>query len=82
MECDSAREAISAQIDGEDPGVPAEALEAHIAGCAECLSWQQRARSATRRARLGGLFLDHDLTARVLAVAPPPPARRRRRLTA
>jgi hypothetical protein len=32
----------------------------------------------TRRARLGGPFLDHDLSARVLAAIPPEPARRRR----
>jgi hypothetical protein len=32
----------------------------------------------TRRARLGGAFLDHDLTTRVLAAAPPPAPRRRR----
>ncbi|HEX8009265.1 MAG TPA: zf-HC2 domain-containing protein [Trebonia sp.] len=81
MECDSAREAISARIDGEDPGVPADVLEAHIAGCAECLGWQQRAHAVTRRARLGGAFLDHDLTARILAAAPPPPAWQHRRLT-
>jgi predicted anti-sigma-YlaC factor YlaD len=80
MECDSAREAISAQIDGEDPGVPADAIEAHIAGCAECLAWRQRAHSVTRRARLGGPFLDHDLTARVLAAAPPLPVGGRRML--
>jgi predicted anti-sigma-YlaC factor YlaD len=79
MECDSVREAISAQIDGEAPCVPADALGAHIAGCAECLGWQQRAHSVTRRVRLGGPFLDHDLTTRVLAAAPPLPAGRRRR---
>jgi predicted anti-sigma-YlaC factor YlaD len=80
MECDSAREAISAQIDGEDLCVPADALEAHIAGCAECQGWQQRAHAVTRRARLGGPFLDQDLTAWVLAAAPPPPTGRRRGL--
>jgi predicted anti-sigma-YlaC factor YlaD len=80
MECDSARGAISAQIDGEDPGVPADALEAHIADCAECLGWRQRAYSVTRRARLGGPFLDHDLTALVLAATPPPRAEGRRSL--
>jgi predicted anti-sigma-YlaC factor YlaD len=78
MECDRAREAISARIDGEDPGLPGSALEAHLAGCAECRDWQQRAHEVTRRARLGGPFLDHDLTARVLAVIPPPRAGRRR----
>lgn len=80
MECDRAREAISAQIDGEDPGVPEGALEAHLAGCAACLGWQQRAHTMTRRARLGGSVLDRDLAPRVLAVIPAAHAGRRVRL--
>jgi len=80
MECDRAREAISARIDGEDPGVPAGVLEAHLAGCQACRDWQQRAHVMTRRARLGGPFLDRDLSGRVLAAIPPAPARRRMRL--
>jgi predicted anti-sigma-YlaC factor YlaD len=80
MECDRVREAISARIDGEDPGLPGDVLEAHLAGCAECRDWQQRAHEVTRRARLGGPFLDHDLTAQVLAVIPPARAGRRRGL--
>jgi predicted anti-sigma-YlaC factor YlaD len=71
MECDRAREAISARIDGEDPGVPDGALDAHLAGCGACRGWQQRAHVLTRRARLGGPFLDHDLAGQVLAAAPP-----------
>jgi len=78
MDCDRAHEAISARIDGEDPGVPDGALEAHLETCAACRDWQQRAHAMTRRARLGGPFLDHDLTARVLAAIPPEPASRRR----
>jgi predicted anti-sigma-YlaC factor YlaD len=80
MECDRAREAVSARIDGEDPGVPEGALEAHLAGCEACRGWQQRAHVMTRRARLGGPFLDRDLTGQVLAAIPPAPARRRLRL--
>jgi predicted anti-sigma-YlaC factor YlaD len=76
MECDRVREAISARIDGEDPGVPNGAIEAHLATCAACRGWQQRAHAMTRRARLGGRFLEQDLTARVLAALPPEPARR------
>jgi predicted anti-sigma-YlaC factor YlaD len=85
MECDRVREAISARIDGEDPGVPDGPIEAHLATCADCRGWQQRAHAMTRRARLGGRFLEQggrfleqDLTARVLAAIPPEPARRRR----
>ena len=76
MECDRVREAISARIDGEDTGVPDGAIEAHLATCAACRGWQQRAHAMTRRARLGGRFLEQDLTARVLAAIPPEPARR------
>ena len=73
MQCDRFREAISARIDGEDPGLPDAAIEAHLAGCAACRAWQQRAHAVTRRARLGGSFLDHDLTPLVLAAAPARP---------
>jgi predicted anti-sigma-YlaC factor YlaD len=78
MECDRAREAISARIDGEDPGLPGSALEAHLARCADCRDWQQRAHDVTRRARLGGPFLERDLTAQVLAAASPARVGRRR----
>jgi predicted anti-sigma-YlaC factor YlaD len=81
VDCDRAREAISARIDDEDSGVPDAALAAHLSGCAACRAWEQRAHAVTRRARLGGAFLGHDLTTRVLAAAPPPPARRPRSLT-
>jgi predicted anti-sigma-YlaC factor YlaD len=80
MECDKAREAISALIDGEDPGLPDGALAAHLAGCAACRQWQHRAHAVTRRARLGGAFLDHDLAPGVLAAVPPSHARERLRL--
>src|ERR1700758_587550 len=81
MECDRAREAISDRIDGEDGVIPTEVLAAHLAGCADCRSWEQRAHVVTRRARLGGVFLDRDLTERVLAAVPPAPARRLLRIT-
>jgi predicted anti-sigma-YlaC factor YlaD len=81
MRCERFREAISARIDGEDPGLPDGALDAHLEACAECRGWQQRAHVITRRARLGGSFLDHDLTSRVLAAAPAASAGRRRRVT-
>ncbi|HUN37390.1 MAG TPA: zf-HC2 domain-containing protein [Trebonia sp.] len=67
MRCDRFRAAISARIDGEDPGLLGGALDAHLRACAGCRAWQERAHVVTRRARLGGTFLDHDLTAQVLA---------------
>jgi len=79
MRCDRIREAISARIDGEEPGLPADALDAHLTVCAACRGWQQRAHSVTRRARLGGSYLDHDLTPQVLtAFAAVRPGRGRR----
>ncbi len=81
MRCDRFREAISARIDGEDPGLPDGALDAHLGACAGCRDWQQQAHVITRRARLGGSFLDHDLSSRVLAAVPDPGTGRRRRFT-
>lgn len=81
MECDIAREAISARIDGEDPGVPDDALAAHLRTCADCRGWRERAHAVTRKARLGAPFLDHDLTATVLAEVPPVTLRTRRRVS-
>jgi predicted anti-sigma-YlaC factor YlaD len=77
MECDRARGAISARIDGEDPGLSGNVIEAHLASCAECRNWQQRAHEVTRRARLGGPFLERDLTTQVLAAVGPVRAGRR-----
>lgn len=70
MNCDSAREAISARIDGEEEATAAAALDAHLASCPGCRAWEQRAHAATRRVRLTGAFLDHDLTPLVLAAVP------------
>jgi predicted anti-sigma-YlaC factor YlaD len=76
MDCDSIRAAISFGLDGEDPGVPGEVTGEHLAGCAACRAWQQRAHAMTRRARLGGYTLDHDLAPGVLAALPAPGKRR------
>jgi predicted anti-sigma-YlaC factor YlaD len=80
MDCDTIRVAISTQIDGEVPWLPADVLETHLAGCPACVDWQRRAHTMTRRVRLGGAFLDHDLTPGVLAAVPVPHDRARMRL--
>jgi predicted anti-sigma-YlaC factor YlaD len=79
MDCDSIRVAISASLDGEDVGVPDEVVRAHLDGCEACRAWQERAHALTRRARLGGHVLDHDLAPRVLAALPVNPPRTRTR---
>jgi predicted anti-sigma-YlaC factor YlaD len=58
MRCSLARTALSARLDGEDPGVAASALDDHLAGCAGCQRWLAAART---------------LDAAPLQVATPPP---------
>jgi predicted anti-sigma-YlaC factor YlaD len=70
MDCDSIRIAVSASLDGADPGVPAGVIRAHLEGCAACRDWRERQHMLTRMARLGGHALGHDLAPRVLAALP------------
>jgi predicted anti-sigma-YlaC factor YlaD len=70
MDCESIRAAISASLDGEDAGVSADTVHAHLDGCAACRDWRERQHALTRRARLSGYALDHDLTERVLSALP------------
>jgi predicted anti-sigma-YlaC factor YlaD len=42
VECEVAREALSARIDGEREPVPAARVDEHLDGCAECRSWLDR----------------------------------------
>ena len=52
MDCAFAREAISAILDGEDPGTDPAGVDRHLAGCAECRAWRDAAHEVTRRVRL------------------------------
>lgn len=67
MKCNQIRVAISALIDGEDPGVPADQTRAHLVGCAACRSWRQRAEEISRAVRVQAAADVPDLTERVLA---------------
>jgi predicted anti-sigma-YlaC factor YlaD len=67
MDCDRYREALSAQLDGEDLGMPAPALEDHLRGCRGCRTWAERAVAATRALRLRTADPVPDLTASILA---------------
>jgi predicted anti-sigma-YlaC factor YlaD len=70
MSCVPFREAISARLDGEPPGMPASALDEHLAACAACRDWAGQAADVTRRARLSPAPPVPDLTATVLAALP------------
>lgn len=72
MRCTRFREAISARIDGEDPGLPAEEIDAHLAGCPECRSWATAATSPALGAAASPgdpVAIDPALLARLVAPA-------------
>jgi predicted anti-sigma-YlaC factor YlaD len=67
MTCDQIREAISARLDGEEPGVPAVDVDAHLATCAGCRAFADGARALHRSVRLAPAPEVPDLTPKVLA---------------
>lgn len=51
MDCDTAREALSARIDGEREPIPAARVDEHLDGCPPCRDWQAAAIEQTRLLR-------------------------------
>lgn len=51
MDCDTAREALSARIDGEREPIPAARVDEHLAGCEPCSQWQAAAVEQTQLLR-------------------------------
>ena len=51
MDCDTAREALSARIDGEREPIPAARVDEQLAGCAACRGWQAAAVEQTQLLR-------------------------------
>lgn len=83
MRCEDCRDAISARLDGEDLPGEAELVDAHVAGCAACVEYADRAARVTRLARTTVAEQTPDLVATVLDAAPPvvPKLTLRRRIT-
>jgi predicted anti-sigma-YlaC factor YlaD len=52
MRCEDCRDAISAEMDGEDPGTEPGAVDRHLEGCAACRAFAERAAHVTRLARI------------------------------
>jgi predicted anti-sigma-YlaC factor YlaD len=71
MDCLQFREAISARLDGEQPPLPAEALDRHLAACAGCRTWAAAAEALHRRVRVTAASDAPDLSAAILAAARP-----------
>lgn len=51
LDCDVAREALSARIDGEREPVPARRVDEHLVGCADCREWYSTAVEQTQQLR-------------------------------
>jgi predicted anti-sigma-YlaC factor YlaD len=75
MTCAQMRIAISALLDGEDPGIPRQQVRGHLASCPGCRDWQSSAQDAAAQA-VGQVPEPPDLTERVLAALPAPPRAR------
>ena len=69
MGCETWRDALSARLDGEDAGVPDAALDAHLAGCADCTAWSARLDRLHRSVRIAPAGAVPDLTETILAAA-------------
>jgi predicted anti-sigma-YlaC factor YlaD len=65
VDCDTAREALSARLDGEREPVPSARVDEHLASCRQCRAWYADAQGATLQLRN---MADRG---RALAEAPP-----------
>ena len=70
MSCPIYREAVSARLDGEPPGMPPAELETHLAASHACAAGAEDAARGTRRVRLSPAAAVPDFTAAVLARVP------------
>jgi predicted anti-sigma-YlaC factor YlaD len=68
MRCSEWRDAVSAMIDGEDPGIETALVDAHLDHCADCAAFRTFA-TGLRRARLHEATPMADLSPRVVKAA-------------
>lgn len=72
MACGSARESLSAELDGEASGIEVAAARSHLEGCSSCLSWLADVERLQRRVRVRSADLVPDLSDLVLERSHPP----------
>lgn len=68
--CDTVREGLSAELDGEATPAQRAAAEAHLPACPDCRQWYDGAAAVTRLARTSPAVPGPDVTAAVLPAAP------------
>ena len=66
MNCETCREAISARLDGEVSELSSELVDVHLADCADCRQFEQRAMIMNRRLRVGVAAPMVDRTERIV----------------
>ena len=71
MACERWREMLSAQLDGEDDPADRARVDEHLAGCAGCREWLDRAATVNRLSWTGVVTEVPDLSAAILAALPP-----------
>lgn len=69
LSCEQARLSLSARLDGEPLGVPADRLDAHVATCAACADWLGRVEQVTRLVRVQPARVPDLTDAILMAVA-------------
>ena len=70
MDCSQIRFALSATLDGEDPGLPNVVVDAHLGGCPECRTWSAEVADFHRTLRVGPAAIETDRTETILAALP------------
>jgi predicted anti-sigma-YlaC factor YlaD len=74
MECERYRHAISAHLDGEEPGVDPPLLQHHLSTCSACRNWEHDAIGLARAVRVSSAEPIPDLTAQILVAIGQEPA--------
>ncbi len=70
MRCEPCREALSARLDGEDPGVAPDLVERHLATCTACTAFAEGSGLLRRRLAVRPADAVPDLTGPILDAAP------------
>ena len=70
MDCSQIRFALSATLDGEDPGLPNVVVDHHLDACAGCRTWSAEVADFHRTLRVGPAAIEVDRTEAIFAALP------------